>query len=501
MGLLERIDAARTRPGGDEARYSADQWIGQYLIPSMTQFSYGGTTYPIGVGGQTMALNRAAEIPNSLLGYSIALRQCPPAFAAQMVRSLVLSQARFTFRARPFATQPRRMFGNRDLGVLETPWPNGTTGDLTSRMEWDAGLAGNAFVLRQPGRLRVLRPDWTAILYGSQEDPDWPTGAIDAELLGYVYANRGIGNGDPHLLLPDEVAHWSPLPDPEKTGLGMSWLTPAIREMQGDRLATEHEMRYWENGATPSMVVKGIPALNRAQFDELVEEMEARHAGVANAYRTLYLTAGADVTVVGSSLRDLDLEAVQGSHETRISILSRVPAALLGISKGLSGSSLNAGNLAMTRRIFSDTWVYPALQDMASSLAPLVNVPADAELWFDTGDMPILREDAMDAANIEAVKAVTITNYVKEGFTPDSAIAAVRAQDVTLLKHSGLVSVQLQPPGSFLPGMGPAIPPGMPPPAMAAANGTPAPPAVAAAGKPAPPASSTNGGTSNGSGN
>jgi hypothetical protein len=315
-------------------------------------------------------------------------------------------------------------------------------------------------VLRQPGRLRVLRPDWTAILYGSQAEPDWPSGALDAELLGYVYRNRGTE--DPHLLLPDEVAHWAPVPDPEMTGLGMSWLTPAIREMQLDRLTTEHKVRFFEQGATPNLVVKGVPAVSRTQFEELVAEMEDRHAGVANAYRTLYLTSGADATVIGSNLAELDLKNVQGAGETRISVLSRVPAPLLGVSEGLAGSSLNAGNFAQARRNFADTWVYPVLQNVAASLAPIVNVPPDAELWFDVADMPILREDAKDAADIEQVKQLTITGYVKEGFTPESAVAAVRGQDVSLLRHTGMVSVQLHPPGETPPAATvPAAPPAM----------------------------------------
>ena len=251
-----------------------------------------------------MAGTSAAEIANSLPGYDWALQACPPAFAAQMVRSLVLSQARFTWRNPPWHwVNPRRQFTNSDLRLLEKPWPNGTTADLVRRMEWHAGLAGNSYVYRQPGRLRVLRPDWTAILYGSQSEPDWPSGALDAELLGYVYANQGIGNGKPQLLRPEDVAHWCPVPDPTMGGLGRSWLTPAIREIQSDRLATEHKIRFFSQGATPNLVVKGIPALTRPQFDELVEEMESRHAGVANAYRTLYLTAGADATVVGSNLQ------------------------------------------------------------------------------------------------------------------------------------------------------------------------------------------------------
>jgi phage portal protein BeeE len=95
------------------------------------------------------------------------------------------------------------------------------------------------------------------------------------------------------------MAHWSPLPDPECAGVGMSWVTPALREIQGDRMATDHKVRFFENGATPNLVVKGITAATKDQFDELVDAMEANHAGVANAYRTLYLTAGADASVVG----------------------------------------------------------------------------------------------------------------------------------------------------------------------------------------------------------
>ena len=468
MDLLDRVNARVARRSGDEQRYSIDTWISDYLIPSGGQFSYGNTSYPFGAGlPGSLAGNRAAEIANSLPGYRQALQSSPPAFAAQMVRALVLSQARFTFRNPPWhRATPRRTFGNPDLGLLEKPWPNGTTGELVSRMEWHAGLAGNAFVRREPSRLRILRPDWTAIIYGSQSEPDWPSGALDAELLAYVYANRGIGVGEPHILLPGDVAHWAPLPDPEMTGLGMSWLTPAIRDMQGDRLATEHKISYFEHGATANLVVKGIPAVSREQFLELVDDMEDRHAGVANAYRTLYLTAGADATVIGSNLAELDLGAVQGRNETRLSVLSRVPAALLGISEGLAGSSLNAGNFSAARRNFADTWVYPSLQDLAGSLAPIVKVPADAELWFDTADMPILREDAKDAADIEAVKATTITMYVKEGFTAESAVAAVRGQDVSLLKHAGLVSVQLQPPGTAAP-VAPPVPA-----VPAAANGT-----------------------------
>jgi phage portal protein BeeE len=450
LGLLERIGEARGTGSGlavrDEQRYSIDGWVGDYLLPSSFQ-QYGG----LGLT-QTLAGHRAAEITQSLPGYMAALRACPPAFAAQMVRALVVSQARFLFRNPPYAQRnPRRTFGTSALKVLEKPWQNGTTGELLARMEWHAGLAGNAFVALRGGRLRVLRPDWTAIIYGSKSQPDNPGHALDGELLGYLYVNGGFGNAwgyDAQFLLPDEVAHWSPIPDPENAGIGMSWLTPAVRELQGDRAAAEFKLAYFSQGATPNLVVKGITATTREKFDELVAMMEEKHAGAANAFKTLYLTAGADATVIGSNLKEIDFKAITASGETRISVLSRVPASLLGISEGLSGSSLNAGNFSAARRSFADTWLYPTLQDVSAALAPLVKVPADAELWFDVTDIPLLREDAKDAAEINAAKVAAIRQLTDSGWDPDTAVAAIAPEWVGTLKHSGLVSVQLLPPGT-----------------------------------------------------
>lgn len=786
VGLLERISAAR-----GEKRFAVDQYISDSLIPA---FTYNGVSYPLGQTRQIYG-QRVRQIASTLPAYMNALRASPPAFAAQMVRGLVLSQMRFTWRNPPsHPSTPRRTFGNAELGLLERPWTHATTGDLVTTMEWHEGLTGNAFVVRQPNRLRVLRPDWCGLVFGSDTDPDLASTAIDGELVGLVYQNGGLGgSGQISTLLPDEYAHWAPIPDPECPGVGQSWVTAALRDIQGDQAATQHKLHFFVNGATPNMVVKGIPAVSQEQFDMYVAMMESKHAGVANAYKTLYLTAGADATVVGADLKQLDFKATQGAgeplaldtpiptptgwttmgeirvgdqvigrdgraanvrgtspihlgrdcyrvtlkdgssvvadashlwvavdrgsakrgektyttqelfdlhgrgfangvggyrlalpaapvvelpeadllvdpyvlgawlgdgqtagaaicgatedlkfiaheveqrgysttrwataadkvdvigvpggllaalralgvlggkripvsylrasagqrldllrglmdtdgsiddtgrggceysskderlarqvvellrslgyrvtiknrpdnrsrtgehwrvhfrvaqdripfllprkadralaagephysdqrsivsiepvpsvpvrciavdtedhlflagegfvptHNTRIAMLGRVPAPLLGISEGLAGSSLNAGNFGMARRIFADSWIYPSLQDLAASVESIMVRPrnragqVDAELWFDTGDMPILREDAKDAAEIAQTDANTIGQLVRDGFTADSAKAAVIGRDMSQLVHTGLVSVQLQEPGS-----------------------------------------------------
>lgn len=444
-----------------------DQWISEYVIPASTSFTYGGVTYQTGGGQQlqtTYGNRTVQQFAASLPGYTDALQASPPAFGAQLVRALVVSQARLVFRNRPGWPNPRKVFGTRALDVLDTPWPGAAVGDLLGRMEWHAGLAGNAFVTNwTPGRLRMLRPDWMIKVYGSSLEPDDASTAIDAELLGYAYCNGGFHSGNKIVpLTPDQVAHWYPLPDPVTPEVGMSWVTPAIREIRGDLAATEHKLMFFQNGATPNLVVKGIPAGTKAQFDELVDMMEERHAGVKNAYRTLYLTLGADADVVGADLKQIDFAAVQGKSETRLSVLSRVPASLLGISEGLAGSALNAGNFGAARRSFADTWVFPTLQNLAGSLAPLVGVPRGAELWFDTADIGLLREDAKDAAEIVQLQASTVVSLVNGGYEPDAAIAAVQGLDLSVLlgKHTGMLSVQLQPPGTDNTSTGGAAPSG-----------------------------------------
>jgi hypothetical protein len=411
-------------------------------------FLFNGHHYPLGL--QTSWGDHTKEAPPSdLAGFTSLAMACPPAFAAQLVRSNLLSQARFVWRATRAAPKPGNLFGNRDLAPLETPWTNATTGELLSRMEWHAGLAGNAYVWRAPeGRLRVLRPDWVTIVVGSNQDPEEAAYALDGEVIGYLYTPGGNpSKAKTRRLLPEDTVHWSPIPDPLATYRGLSWLTPVLREMQADSNATEHKIKFFENAGTPNMVFtldKGLQPDAVSRFAQLINEQSV---GTQNAYRNLFLGGGADVTVVGTDLKQLDFSNVQGAGENRISVASRVPASILGIREGLQGSALNAGNFGQARRVLADSWLHPALGDVCAALQKLVKVPENAELWYDP-DIPFLREDAQEHATTQQVVANTIRTLVDGGFTAESVVNALTADDLSLLVHSNLYSVQLQSPGT-----------------------------------------------------
>jgi hypothetical protein len=57
-----------------------------------------------------------------------------------------------------------------------------------------------------------------------------------------------------------------------------------------------------------------------------------------------------------------------------------------------------------------------------------------------------LREDEGDISEIFARDASTTRQLLEAGFTPESAVKSVASRDMTLLVHTGKVSVQLQDP-------------------------------------------------------
>jgi hypothetical protein len=147
-----------------------------------------------------------------------------------------------------------------------------------------------------------------------------------------------------------------------------------------------------------------------------------------------------------------------------------VPPSWVAFCEGMQGSTLNAGNYDSARRRFADGTMAHLWANAAASLEPILTAPAGASLWYDAR-IPFMREDAGDLAEIQTQEASTIGELIRDGFIPDSVVAAVRNNDWSLLKHSGLTSVQLVPPSSGqepVPGFSPGADPG---PAPASAKG------------------------------
>lgn len=414
-------------------------------------FAFDGVQYPF--LRTTMGALDEEQAPALLSG---VVTSNGPLFALMLARMQVFSQARFQW-TRFVRGEPTDLFGSSDLRVLEQPWPGGTTADLLARMEQDVTGAGNAYIRRLrrirfgEDRLVRLRPDWVVTIMGSREDAGNPVEAGDVELLGYAYTPMGDRGGRMVLLEPNEVAHYAPIPDPNAVFTGMSWVTPVIRDVFGDNAATVHKDRFFRNAATPNLAIKFDPQVTMKAVKEFKELAEAEHKGAWNAYKTIYLGGGADPVPIGKDFQQLDFAVTQGKGESRLASAAGVPPSWVGFSEGLQGSALNAGNFTAARRRFGDGTMQHLWSNASASLQPILDVPDRASLWFVTRGIPFLHMDAKDAAEVQSQEAQTITALVRDGFTADSAIAAVQNQDWSLLQHTGRLSVQLQEPGAESP--------------------------------------------------
>jgi hypothetical protein len=176
--------------------------------------------------------------------------------------------------------------------------------------------------------------------------------------------------------------------------------------------------------------------------------METKHAGPDNAGRTLYTADGADVTIIGKDMQQADYSNIIGKGETRIALASGIHPVVAGLSEGMQGSSLNAGNYQAAKRATADKTFRPLWRNTCGSMQVLFPPPSGSQLWYDARDVAFLRDDAQDVAQVQQSEAVTIRQLIDGGFEPDSVKSSVLANDWSLLVHSGYLSVQLQKPGT-----------------------------------------------------
>jgi len=443
MGLMERLDRWMWRPMPQvEQRYGLQDWINDTLM------AFGGNTYQLHGGSLQNDVEKVGSGFESFVRG--AYQGNGVVFACELARLMLFTEARFQWRKMTNG-RPGQLFGTTDLQPLNDPWPGGTTGDLLARMILDADFAGNSFIRLQGEQLARLRPDWVSLVYDG--DPWEP----ETRLEGYLYQPGGPGAGNEVRRFPvEQVAHFAPLPDPLSPRRGMSWLTPVLREVDADAAATSHKDSMFRQGGTPNMIVKADATVTKELFDAVVKMYREGHEDAANAGKAWFVQSGFDPDVIGSTLRQSDFKAVQGAGETRICMAAGVPPVIIGSSEGLQAATYS--NYGQARRRFADLTMRPLWRNVAGSLEWIINTPqvtaGRAELWYDERDIAFLQEDRKDLAEIQVATASTMKQLIDAGYEPDSVTEAVTSNDWTLLKHTKLFSVQLQPAGTVEPPTG-----------------------------------------------
>src|SRR6185437_975546 len=202
--------------------------------------------------------------------------------------------------------------------------------------------------------------------------------------------------------------------------------------VQGDSGLAAYKIKYLENAATPNLLIKYAQKLQPSTIDSIRERMTARYGGVSNAFKTLVLDQGADTTVVGNSLSQMDFSGVSAVGVERILADAMVPGVLVGLEplrgagRGYQESMQKLANL----------WARPSWRSVCGALSQIVDVPAGNRLWFDTADIAALQDGEMERAQAALVRMQAVLAGVQAGATMESVAAAVDAMDLTQLKKA-----------------------------------------------------------------
>lgn len=383
----------------------------------------------------------AEKIQPTWLNTTVAYSGSGVVFGVIAARMNLFTEAEFKFQR----LADKSIYGSQALRLLEEPWPGGTSGELLARMEQDTSLAGNAFIRRvSPTRLERLRPDWVTIVSTVTDEPYGGTQV--REVVGYLYAPPATEDREPDFYSVSEVTHWSPVPDPLASFRGMSWLTPVLREADADMQMTDYKRAYLGNAATPNMLIRYADKVGTTRLEILRERLHARHGGVDNAFKTLILDEGADVTLLGHNMEQMTFTAVQAAGEGRIASAGGVPPVVAGLKEGLDAANYAMFEAAL--KSFANGTMRPHWRSACAALAKLVDVPEDSRLWFDEAGIAALRQGEKEQADTSLVWSQAAETLIRAGFTPQSVTLALTANDMTLLVHTGLVSVQMQTPGT-----------------------------------------------------
>jgi len=426
-----------------EVRMGMDEWA-SYFDPNSPNPLMASQNYT----------NKSESVPNSFESYvASSYKSSGVVFAVCMARSLIFSEVKFMYQ-HMVNGRPADLVGGPGLSILENPWPNGTTGELLMRAMQDVDLCGNHYCVREgtnPSnfRLRRLRPDWVSIILTAP-----PSEAVQSDVAGYVYKPGNTNDSKKWTIYPLDgskgtIVHWSPYPDPEAQYRGMSWMTPVMREILTDKASTQHKLKFFENAATPNLAVSFSEEVTAEQFKEFKKEMEETHGGMDSAYKTLYLGGGANVEVVGSTIQQMEFKSVQGMSETRIAAAGGVHPAIVGLSEGLqSTSGLNNTSYPAIKDRFDTGTLRPLWRSLCAAYEPLVDIREGTRLWYDTRDIAFLRDDQKKLAEIRQLNSTVMASLITSGFTPESSQKFIVTDDPSVLQHTGLVSVQLLPPGT-----------------------------------------------------
>ena len=255
-------------------------------------------------------------------------------------------------------------------------------------------ISGNSYILSvggdrtPPTELYNLRPDRIKIRAGKRAMPLSYDYIIGGQAVDSYTVDQATGNSK-----VKHIKYFNPLDD----FYGMSPIQASSVDIDQHNLANKHNVNLMQNGARPSGAVVFKPKdetgaqmqLSDVQRNQLINDINQRFSGSANAGKPLLLEGDFDWKEMGLSPKDMDFTQLKHMSAKDIALVYGVPSQLIGIPDSQTYSNFAEAKLAL----YNET-IIPLLDkvqaDLNEWLTPMFG--EDLELRYDIDSIPAMAE-------------------------------------------------------------------------------------------------------------
>lgn len=238
-----------------------------------------------------------------------------------------------------------------------------------------------AIFKKKVSSLKVLNSkDVSIILNGSQD-----------EITKFTYKGKDYA-------LNEVIYFYNP--SVENPILPESLVQSAYNSINTEIQISQYQMKVIENGGKIETIFKIKDAINKEQVQALKEQYRDNYAGATMAGEPLFLGGDMDIVQTGLSPKELDFMDTKGLTLDDISVATKVPKAILGLTGGETYANADA-----SIRIFLRETIKPLLEKLTDVLDWRL-IPE--EYWLDfidptPGDMEDKRANLQTASNVFAL--------------------------------------------------------------------------------------------------
>jgi len=267
------------------------------------------------------------------------------------------------------------------LDILNSPAPRITRFELFELWSMQDDLCGNVYWLLNGMTSETSEPTGIKCLNPGRVKPI----EKDGELVWYEYRPENSASVKKYQLY--EIIHFRN-PAPAGGYLGKGPAGASIDSIDGDNWAREWMRRFFEQGASPGLLL-GSNSVEDSVIKTLRESFEERFSGVSKSHKPGVLPHGTTVVYEGKGGRDMEFSELRKQMRDEIVSAFGVPITLLGLG---AGENLNRATAEAVKASYIESTVFPRLTRHSVFLNELL-VPLfgeDLVLEFDNPTIPDL---------------------------------------------------------------------------------------------------------------